>query len=34
MKSLVTQHRAGSADYSELLWGILNLQIWRRTFGL
>jgi len=34
VKSLVTQHRAGSADYSELLWGILNLQIWRRTFGL
>jgi asparagine synthase (glutamine-hydrolysing) len=29
---LLTQHRGGQQDHSELLWSILNLQLWRQTF--
>jgi asparagine synthase (glutamine-hydrolysing) len=30
---LLTAHRAGHADHSELLWGVLNLRLWRTAFG-
>ena len=26
------EHRAGSADHSELLWGVLNLALWRQAY--
>jgi asparagine synthase (glutamine-hydrolysing) len=26
------EHRAGSADHSELLWGVLNLAVWRQQY--
>ncbi len=32
VKTLQAEHRAGAADHSELLWGVLNLGIWRQTF--
>jgi hypothetical protein len=30
---LLDEHRAGRADHSELLWGVLNLSLWRAQFG-
>jgi len=30
---LLDEHRAGRADHSELLWGVLNLSLWRARFG-
>ena len=33
VRSLLTDHRAGLADHSELLWGILNLRLWRQQFS-
>jgi asparagine synthase (glutamine-hydrolysing) len=32
LRALRDEHRAGSADHSELLWGVLNLGLWRRAF--
>jgi asparagine synthase (glutamine-hydrolysing) len=32
LESLLKQHRSGEQDHSELLWSILNLQLWRQTF--
>ena len=34
VQKLIAEHRANAADHSELLWGVLNLQIWRRTYGI
>ena len=31
---LVSQHRAGKADNSELLWGVVNLAVWRQKFNV
>jgi asparagine synthase (glutamine-hydrolysing) len=31
---LVSQHRSGQADNSELLWGVLNLAVWRQKFNV
>lgn len=32
LRRLVSEHRSGAADHSELLWTVLNLSIWRETF--
>ncbi len=32
VRTLQGEHRSGKADHSELLWGILNLGLWRQTF--
>jgi asparagine synthase (glutamine-hydrolysing) len=32
LRRLVTEHRAGAADHSELLWTALNLVTWREAF--
>ncbi len=29
---LVAEHRAGEKDHADLLWGLVNLGLWRRTF--
>lgn len=29
---LLSQHRSGAADHSELLWGVLNLSLWREAY--
>lgn len=31
-QSLLTQHRSGQHDHSELLWSLLNLRLWHQTF--
>lgn len=33
LTSLHDEHRSGRADHSELLWGVLNLRLWRDAFG-
>ena len=33
LTGLLAAQRAGTADHSELLWGVLNLRLWRNTFG-
>jgi asparagine synthase (glutamine-hydrolysing) len=33
LRRLVSEHRAGSADHSEVLWTALNLSTWREAFG-
>jgi asparagine synthase (glutamine-hydrolysing) len=32
VRTLQKEHRDGKADHSELLWGILNLGLWRQAF--
>lgn len=32
LRSLVSEHRSGSHDHSELLWTALNLTLWREAF--
>jgi asparagine synthase (glutamine-hydrolysing) len=32
MGRLLAEHRAGTVDHSELLWGVLNLSIWRQQY--
>ncbi|MEZ5287574.1 MAG: asparagine synthase (glutamine-hydrolyzing) [Vicinamibacterales bacterium] len=32
LRRLVSEHRAGAADHSELLWTALNLATWREAF--
>jgi asparagine synthase (glutamine-hydrolysing) len=34
LRSLLEEHRAGKADNSELLWGVLNFGLWRQQFAL
>ena len=34
LQGLAREHAARSADHSELLWGVLNLQLWRRAYGI
>ena len=29
---LIGEHRSGAADHSELLWGVLNLAVWRQQY--
>jgi asparagine synthase (glutamine-hydrolysing) len=31
VKRVVAEHRAGSHDHRELLWGLVNLELWHRT---
>ena len=33
LAAVIEEHVAGQHDHSELLWGVLNLGIWRRSFG-
>jgi asparagine synthase (glutamine-hydrolysing) len=33
LQTLLTEHRSGAADHSELLWGVLNLALWRKAFA-
>jgi asparagine synthase (glutamine-hydrolysing) len=28
---LVAQHRGGERDHGEILWGLVNLELWQRT---
>lgn len=30
--ALLAEHRAGTTDHSELLWGVLNLALWRQAY--
>ena len=32
MTRIAEAHRSGRGDYSELLWGLLNIGLWRTTF--
>lgn len=32
VNALLSEHRAQRADHSELLWGLLNLQLWRQAY--
>lgn len=32
IKQLHAEHRSGAVDHSELLWGVLNLGLWKRAF--
>ncbi|HEY0687068.1 MAG TPA: asparagine synthase (glutamine-hydrolyzing) [Steroidobacter sp.] len=32
LTDLLSQHRSGAADHSELLWGVLNLSLWREAY--
>jgi asparagine synthase (glutamine-hydrolysing) len=34
LQSMLQEHRDGKADNSELLWGVLNLGLWRQQFAL
>src|SRR5262245_11856287 len=31
LRQVLEAHRAGTADHAELLWGMLNLELWHRT---
>lgn len=30
----VSEHKSGMKDHSELLWAVINFQMWRRIFGI
>jgi hypothetical protein len=30
LRWVVEQHRSGAADHAELIWGLLNLELWQR----
>jgi asparagine synthase (glutamine-hydrolysing) len=32
LAAVLREHRDGSADHSELLWGVLNLALWRQAY--
>jgi asparagine synthase (glutamine-hydrolysing) len=32
LAAVLQEHRDGSADHSELLWGVLNLALWRQAY--
>lgn len=32
VEKFIKEHRSGDRDHSELLWGLLNLELWWRTF--
>jgi asparagine synthase (glutamine-hydrolysing) len=32
LRGVVEAHRAGEADHGELLWSLINLELWLRTF--
>lgn len=32
LESLIREHRSGVADHSEILWGMINLELWQRMF--
>ena len=34
VERLHAEHLAGGADHSELLWGVLNLALWRQAYRL
>lgn len=34
LNAMLAEHRSGGADHSELLWGVLNLRLWRRAYGV
>ena len=33
LSTLIAEHRSGARDHAELLWGIVNLGLWRREFA-
>jgi asparagine synthase (glutamine-hydrolysing) len=33
LRTVIADHRAGRADYSEMLWSVVNLRLWRQAFG-
>lgn len=32
LRRIVSEHRSGAQDHSELLWTVLNFQVWKETF--
>ena len=32
VRELVERHRSGVADHGDVLWGLVNLELWQRTF--
>lgn len=34
LRQLAVSHRMGDGDHSEVLWGALNLHLWRQAFGV
>jgi asparagine synthase (glutamine-hydrolysing) len=32
LQAVLSEHRHGHSDHSELLWGVLNLALWRQAF--
>jgi hypothetical protein len=32
LDTMLAEHREGRADHSELLWGVLNLALWRQAY--
>jgi asparagine synthase (glutamine-hydrolysing) len=32
LHAVVAEHRSGRRDHAELLWGLLNLELWQRVF--
>jgi hypothetical protein len=32
LEALVNEHRTGEKDHAELLWGLVNLGLWRQTY--
>jgi asparagine synthase (glutamine-hydrolysing) len=32
LQAVLAEHREGRADHSELLWGVLNLALWRQAY--
>lgn len=34
LANLIAEHRAGERDHAELLWGLVNLGLWRQIFAV
>ena len=34
LKELISEHKTGRADHSEILWTCLNFWLWKNTFSL
>jgi len=32
LHTVIVEHRSGSQDHGDLLWGLLNLALWRNEF--
>lgn len=34
LQKMLAEHRSGGQDYSEFLWSVLNLSLWRQTYSV